>query len=50
MMEQIKGAIRRNIRSFSDYAELTNSKMGRMVPFGFYPQLAFIEIQSDRNF
>ena len=44
MMEQIKGAMTRDIRSFLDFTELMNSKMGRMVLFGFiYPRLSFIE-------
>ncbi len=44
MIEHIKGTIRRDIRSFSDYAELTNSKMGRMVLFWFaYPRLSIME-------
>ena len=44
MMEQIKGAMTREIRSFSDFKELMNSKMGQMVLFGFnYPRLSFIE-------
>lgn len=51
MIEQIQGAIRREIRSFSEYADLTRSKMGQLEPFGFtYHQPAFIEIQSDRYF
>jgi len=44
MMEQIKGAIRRDIRSFLDFKELVKSKMGQRVLFGFLcPQLSFIE-------
>jgi hypothetical protein len=44
MIEQIKGAITRDIRSFSDFKELMDSKIGQMVLFGFiYPQLLFIE-------
>jgi hypothetical protein len=44
MMEQIKGAIRRNIRSFLDYRELMNSKMGRRGQSGFtYSRLSFVE-------
>jgi hypothetical protein len=35
MMEQIKGAIAGNIRSFLDFKELMNSKIGQMVPFSF---------------
>jgi hypothetical protein len=43
MMEQIKGAIRKDIRSFSDHMELMNSKMSRRVLFGLtFPQLSFI--------
>ena len=43
MMEQIKGAMTREIRSFSDFKELMNSKMGQMVLFGFiHPRLSFI--------
>jgi len=43
MMEQIKGAMTREIRSFSDDKELMSFKMGRMVLFGFtYPRLSFI--------
>jgi transposase len=44
MMEQIKGAIAGDIRSFLDYTELMSSKIGRMVLFGFiHPRLSFIE-------
>ena len=44
MMEQIKGAVTREIRFFSDFKELMNSKIGPMVLFGFnYPRLSFIE-------
>ena len=44
MMEQVKGAITRGIRSFLDIKELMNSKMGRRVLLGFvYPQLFLIE-------
>jgi transposase len=44
MMEQIKGAVTREIRSFSDFKELMNSKIGQMVLFGLnYPRLSFIE-------
>jgi hypothetical protein len=40
MMEQIKGAMTREIRSFSDFKELMSFKMGQMVLFGFtYHQL-----------
>jgi transposase len=47
MMEQIKGAIRKDIRSFPDYTELMNSKMGRRVLFSFtYSQLSFIETET----
>jgi transposase len=43
MMEQIKGAIRREIRSFLDYAELVSSKMGPMMLLGLdYTRLLFI--------
>lgn len=34
MMEQIKGAMTRGIRSFSDFRGLMNSKIGQMVLFG----------------
>ncbi len=51
MMEQIKGAVTREIRSFSDFKELMNSKIGRMVLFGFtYPRLSFMETQTVRYF
>ncbi len=44
MMEQIKGAVTREIRSFSDFKELMNSKIGPMVIFGLNdPRLSFIE-------
>jgi len=44
MMEQIKGAMTREIRSFSDFKGLMNSKVGQMVRFGFiHPRLSFIE-------
>jgi transposase len=44
MMEEIKGAVTRSIRSFSDFNELMNSKIGRMVLSGLnYPRLSFIE-------
>jgi hypothetical protein len=44
MMEQIKGAVTREIRSFSDLKELMNSKIGQRVLFGLnYPRLSFIE-------
>ena len=44
MMEQIKGAVRREIRSFSDFKELMNLKIGQRVLLGLhYPQLSFIE-------
>jgi transposase len=43
MMERIKGAIRRDIRSLSDYVEPVSSKMGRRILFGFtYSQLSFV--------
>jgi transposase len=44
MMEQIKGAVTREIRFFSHFKGLMNSKMGRMVLFSsIYPRLSFIE-------
>jgi phenylalanyl-tRNA synthetase beta subunit len=44
MMERIKGAMRRDIRSFLDFTELVKSKIGQRVLFGFiYPRLSFIE-------
>jgi hypothetical protein len=44
MMEQIKEAMRRDIRTFLDFKELMNSKTRHMVLFGFiYPRLSFIE-------
>jgi len=44
MMEQVKGALTREIRSFSDFKELMNSKISRMVLLDFiYPRLSFIE-------
>ena len=44
MMEEIKGAINKGIRSFLDLKELMNLKMGRMVFLGsIYPRLSFIE-------
>lgn len=44
MMEQIKGAIAGEIRSFLDLKELMNSQIGQMVLFGYiYPRLSFIE-------
>jgi transposase/uncharacterized protein (UPF0179 family) len=43
MMEQIKGAMTREIRSFLDFKELMNTKIGQMVLFGLnYPRLSFI--------
>ena len=43
MMEQIKGAMTREIRSFSDFKELMSFKIGQMVLFGYtYPRLSFI--------
>jgi hypothetical protein len=43
MIEQIKEAMRGDIRSFLDFRELMNSKMRQMVLFGFiYPRLSFI--------
>jgi len=44
MMEQVKGAITRGIRSFLDIKELMNSKMGRTILSNpNYPRLSFIE-------
>ena len=44
MIEQIKGAMRRDIRSFLDYTELMNSKMSRRMLFGFtYTRPSVIE-------
>jgi hypothetical protein len=44
MMEQIKGAVTREIRFFSYLKELKNSKFGHMLLFGsIYPRLLFIE-------
>ncbi|HVP81264.1 MAG TPA: transposase [Thermodesulfobacteriota bacterium] len=44
MIEQMKGAMRREIKSFLDYTELMISKIGPRVLFGFiYPSLSFIE-------
>jgi len=44
MMEQIKGAIAGDIRSFLDFKELVKSKIGQRVLFDFLcPQLSFIE-------
>jgi transposase len=44
MMEQIKGAMTRGVRSFLDFKELVNLKIGQRVLFGFtYPRLSFIE-------
>ena len=44
MTEQIKGAMTRKIRSFSDFKEPMNSKTGQRVLFGFiHPRLSFIE-------
>jgi hypothetical protein len=44
MMEEIKGAINKGIRSFLDLKELMNSKMGRIMVSGpYYLQLSFIE-------
>jgi len=44
MMEQIKGAMRREIRSFLDYTELMDSKIGPMVLFSYmYPRRSSIE-------
>ncbi len=41
MMEKIKGAIGRNIRSFLDYTEMVNSKMGQGLLIGF----AYLRLQ-----
>ena len=44
MMEQIKGTMTRDIRSFLGFKELMNSKIGQRVQFGFvYLRLSFIE-------
>jgi len=44
MMEQIKGAIRKDIRSFLDDADLMSSKIGGMTSLGStYPRLSLIE-------
>lgn len=44
MMEQIKGAITEDVRSFLDFKKLMNSKIGQMVLFGLNcPRLSFIE-------
>jgi len=44
MMEQIEGAITRDIRSFLDSMKLGCSKIGRRVLFGFtYPRLSVIQ-------
>ena len=44
MVEQIKGAVTRGIRSFSKLKGLMNSKMGQTVLLGsIYPRLSFIE-------
>jgi hypothetical protein len=44
MMEQIKGAIAGDTRSFLDFKEMVNSKMGQRVQFGFIcPQRSFIK-------
>jgi len=44
MMEQIRGAMTRDIRSFLDCEEFTNSKMGRIMLSGHnYLRLSFIE-------
>jgi transposase len=43
MMEQIKGAVTREIRFFSDFKELMNSRIDQTVLFGFiYPRRSFI--------
>jgi hypothetical protein len=43
-MEQIKGVVTREIRSFSDFKELMNSKISQMMLLGLdYPWLSFIE-------
>jgi len=44
MMEEIKGTVTRSIRSFPNFNELMNSKIGRMVLSGLnYHRLSFIE-------
>jgi transposase len=44
LMEQIKGAMTRDIRFFLEFKELVNSKIGQRVLFGsIYPRLSFIE-------
>jgi hypothetical protein len=44
MMEQIKGTMIRDIRSFLGFEEPMNSKTGQMVLFGFIRHwLSFIE-------
>jgi hypothetical protein len=44
MMEQVKGAMRREIRSFLDFKELMNSKIDQMVLFSFiHPRRSLIE-------
>jgi hypothetical protein len=44
LMEQIKGAMIRDIRSFLEFKGLVNSKIGRRVLFSFiYPRLSFIQ-------
>jgi hypothetical protein len=44
MMEQIKRAMTRDIRSLLDFNEPMNSKMGRIMVLGPYSlQLSFIE-------
>ena len=51
MMEQIKGAIAGNIRSFLDFKELMKSNIGPSALFGFpYLQLSFIGTQTVRYF
>ena len=43
MVEQIKGAVTREIRFFSDFKELMNSRIDQTVLFGFiYPRRSFI--------
>ena len=52
MIEEINGDMRRDIKSFLDYTDLVNSKMGRRVLFGFaaYPRLSVIEGQIFSHF
>jgi hypothetical protein len=44
MMEQIKGAITRDIKPFPDFRERIDRKIGQMMLLGFiYPRPSFIE-------